>query len=469
MASELSKLSAIQLATLIKAGEISPVDLIEAALTRIREVDGVLNACTVVLADEARARALCAERQVAAGDAVGPLHGVPVAVKDAIWVEGQSATMGSRALESFRPIEDAASVRRLRDAGAIIVAKTANSELLWSAYIATELHGVTRNPWNPERTPGGSSGGSAAAVASGMVSLALGTDAGGSIRLPAAFCGIVGVKPTHGLVARSPGFEEMRSLNVVGPLARSVADARLCLEIICGPDPADNLSVPLLKLDGAASTRPQERRVAWADHLGDHALEQSVKERFHSAVTSLANAGWQLEEASPEVSSFDEIWDPISSAEFAPMLDGPDNLLPAPLQDMVAEGARISATAYYAAQLRRAEFTRVVESFFDHYDALLTPTTAMAPFAANPQGPVMIAGASRDVDKDMSLFNLSLVANLTGGPAVALPIGFDGDGLPVSLQIMCRRFADGLAMDIAEQISLAIGPVVPLPVERIGG
>ena len=448
---ELHALGAGELAGLIRAREISPVEVVDASLARIEERDGALNACTVVLREDARARAREAERAIAAGEGAGPLHGVPVAIKDAIWVRGEPATLGSRAFADFRPTEDAAPVRRLRDAGAIIVAKTTNSELLWSGYTATELFGVTRNPWDLRLTPGGSSGGSGAAVASGMVPLALGTDAGGSVRIPAAFCGVVGHKPTHGLVARSPAFEEMRSLNVVGPLARSVADARLCLDVIAGPDPADNLSVPIERRSQPLANRlPAGVRIAWSEKLGEHPVDPGIAERFHVALAALARAGWQLVEDSPDVCDLGEISMPILLTELPPMLAGREHLLSPALQELFQQGAERSAREYFAAQLKRAEFTSRVETFFQGYDALLTPTTSMAPFAADPQGQIDIAGTSVDVDLDTAPYNLTVLANLTGGPAASVPAGLDGHGLPVGLHVTCRRFADDLCLQLAE-------------------
>jgi Asp-tRNA(Asn)/Glu-tRNA(Gln) amidotransferase A subunit family amidase len=451
---ELYALDASELADLIRSREISPVELVDASLARIAELDGALNACTTVLGADARAQARAAERSISAGEKIGPLHGVPVAIKDAIWVKGEPATLGSRALETFRPTEDAAPVRRLRDAGAIVIAKTTNSELLWSGYTATDLYGVTRNPWDLRLTPGGSSGGSGAAVASGMVPLALGTDAGGSVRIPAAYCGIVGLKPSHGLVARSPAFEEMRSLNVVGPLARSVTDARLCLDVIAGSDPADNLSAPIerrapplpdLLISGA--------RIAWSGTLGDHPVDRGISERFREAIVALDTAGWRLEEASPEVPDLGEISMPILLTELAPMIAGREHLLSPALQELVHRGSGVSARAYFAAQLKRAEFTRRVEGFFEDYDALLTPTTAMRPFAADPEGPIDIAGTLVDVDIDTAPYNLTVMSNLTGAPAVTVPAGIDRDGLPVGIQVTCRRFSDDLCLQLAEKVA----------------
>jgi len=461
---DLAAASAATLATLIRSREVSAAEVVDRMLERIRGVDPVLNACTVVLDDSARESARHADRAVANGDDVGPLHGVPVAIKDAIWVEGQPSTMGTRALEDFRAPEDASAVGRLRNAGAIILAKTTNSELLWDGYTRTDLHGVTRNPWDTERTPGGSSGGSGAAVAAGMAPLALGTDAGGSIRLPAAFCGIVGIKPTHGTVARTPGFDEMRSLNAVGPLARSMADARLCLRTICGPDPADNLSGPPSAHDQASERAVQELRIAWTPTVGCHEIERSTKRHFEESIEALAAAGLNLSRAHPQPWDLDEMSVPIFCAELGTMVDGREARLSGRAAQMLDEAASVTGREYYAAQVKRAAYTRMWEEFFAEYDAILTPTTAMPPFAADPQGPVMIGGKSHDIDTDTSYFNLTLVANLTGGPAISVPTGLDETTLPLGIQVMTKRFADDLCARIAEAIE-ALLPAAATPVD----
>jgi Asp-tRNA(Asn)/Glu-tRNA(Gln) amidotransferase A subunit family amidase len=287
-----------------------------------------------------------------------------------------------------------------------------------------------------------------------MVPLALGTDAGGSIRIPAAFCGIVGLKPSHGLVARSPAFEDMRSLNVIGPLARSVSDARLCLDVIAGPDPADNLSAPIeRRLQLLADRRVGGLRIAWSQTLGDHPVDRRIADRFHAAIATLDRAGWQLEEASPEVGDLGEISMPILLTELAPMIAGREDLLSPALQTLARSGAEVSARDYIDAQLMRARFTGRVETFFDTFDALLTPTTAMRPFAADPDGPIDVDGTPVDVDLDTAPYNLTVISNLTGAPAVSVPAGVDGGGLPVGIQVTCRRFADDLCLQVARWVA----------------
>jgi len=220
------------------------VDVVTEALTRIHELQPALNAFTVVLDDSALASARDADESVRQGGPLPALLGVPVSVKDHIWMTDTPATNGSLLLRDFVPTEDAVPVARLRAAGAVVVGKTNNPEFCYRGFTDNLVFGLTRNPWDLERTPGGSSGGAGASVAAGMTAVALGTDGGGSVRIPASFCGVVGHKPTFGLVPKEPGFKGWKTLSVDGPLARSVRDAALMLSVIAGPAAADDMSYP---------------------------------------------------------------------------------------------------------------------------------------------------------------------------------------------------------------------------------
>ena len=243
----------------VRAGRVSPVELVEESLAAIARLDPEIGAFTVVLADEARATARAVDARVADGEPVGPLAGVPVAIKDHIWMRGAPATNGSHAFAGFVPDEDCACVARLRAAGAVFVGKTNNPEFCYRGITDNDVFGLTRNPWALEHTPGGSSGGSGAAVAAGMVPLAVGTDGGGSIRIPASFCGIAGLKPTFGLVPKEPGFRDWRTLSVDGPLARTVRDLALMLSVMAGPSPPTTRPVAVPPGDLLAAARRRVR------------------------------------------------------------------------------------------------------------------------------------------------------------------------------------------------------------------
>ena len=241
---EVGAADAWQTAADIRSGRRTSVDVVTSALQRIQESQSILNAFTIVLEESALTSAAAADRAVHDGGPLPPLLGVPVSVKDHIWMAGEPATNGSLALRDFIPGEDAVPVARLRAAGAVIVGKTNNPEFCYRGFTDNLVHGLTRNPWNLQRTPGGSSGGAGASVAAGLTSLALGTDGGGSIRIPASFCGVVGHKPTFGLVPKEPGFKGWKTLSVDGPITRSVRDAALMLSVIAGPSAADDMSYP---------------------------------------------------------------------------------------------------------------------------------------------------------------------------------------------------------------------------------
>jgi Asp-tRNA(Asn)/Glu-tRNA(Gln) amidotransferase A subunit family amidase len=434
---------AVTLAEAVAAGELAPRELVEAALERIELLEPSLNACTVVLADEARAQARSLERALAAGEPPGVLCGVPVAIKDVIWVRGAPATMGTRVLADFVPDEDASPVRRLRAAGAIIVAKVTNPPFCEAGYTSGELTGVTRNPWRLERTPGGSSGGSGAAVAGGYAPLALGTDMGGSIRIPAAFCGIVGMKPTHGLVARGPCFEEARTMNAIGPMTRTVRDAARCLEVIAGADAADNLSIPTVSgelLRSVAARRVRTLRIAWTAEPQGTALDASVRDAFGAAIETLERAGWKLEEACPAAADAISIHSTLTLGEMGSFADGREELVEPRLRPVLAAAAALPAKAYFDAQVRRAAYARRWAEFFERFDLILMPTVPLPAFDADPLR-AQINGQPIDVDHD-PWWGPLLPASLTGGPAISVPMSPSDDGLPLGLQIMGPRFAD---------------------------
>jgi Asp-tRNA(Asn)/Glu-tRNA(Gln) amidotransferase A subunit family amidase len=449
------------LAADIRAGRASSVEATRAALARIRQRQHDVNAFTVVLEDEA----LAAARDADAGVSAGPLLGVPVSVKDHIWMTGAPATNGSLALRDFVPPHECVAVTRLREAGAVIVGKTNNPEFCYRGVTDNLLYGLTRNPRRLDRTPGGSSGGAGAAVAAGMTHLALGTDGGGSIRIPASFCGVTGHKPTFGMVPKEPGFKGWKSLSVHGPLATSVRDAALMLSVLAGPAAADDTTVPGPAgdpLTGAVSPGDLSGlRVAYSADLGRLPVDADVREAFAAALEVIAGLGARLAPAAPATGDPTALWNTLALAE-GYASEGPllarwrDRMSPG-TAEIIEAGAGITAGQYVDALHERAAYTRVWAEFFDDHDVLLTPTMQLTAFPVGRVRPDSIEGRPVDAFFD-DWCTLCLPANLTGMPATSVPAGTGRDRMPVGLQVMGPRWADALTLRVAAAFERASGP-----------
>jgi Asp-tRNA(Asn)/Glu-tRNA(Gln) amidotransferase A subunit family amidase len=457
-------------AAAIRAGELSAEAATRDALAAIDAYDGDLNAFTVTFADEALAAARAADERVAAGGHLPPLLGVPVSVKDHIWMRGKPATNGSLALENFVPDVDCVAVARLLDAGAIVVGKTNNPEFCYRGFTDNLVYGLTRNPWDLGRTPGGSSGGAGASVAAGMTPIALGTDGGGSIRIPAAFCGVVGHKPTFGLVPKEPGFRGWKTLSVDGPLATSTRDAALALSVLAGATAADDMTypVPVGDLLGAV-TRDDilpTLRIAWSDDLGWAPVEPDVLAAFHRALDALTDAGARLEPAHPATAYPSALWNTVAlcegwASEGALYAEWADRMSPG-IAEIVAAGRDTPATDYVEAMHERAALTRAWAEFFATYDVVLTPMMQLTAFPVGVASPSSIAGTGVDPFFD-DWCVLALPANLTGQPATSVPIGLGDDGLPVALQVMGPRWADATTLAVAAAVERVLGWGRPRP------
>jgi aspartyl-tRNA(Asn)/glutamyl-tRNA(Gln) amidotransferase subunit A len=439
---DLAFVPATELAAAIRARKVSPVEVVEAVLARIDLLNPRLNAYCTVTADAARREARAAEAAVMRGDPLGPLHGVPVSVKDLVITRGVRTTFGSRIYSENIPGEDAPSVVRLKAAGAILVGKTTTPEFGWKGVTDSPLFGVSRNPWDLERTPGGSSGGAGAAVAAGLAPLAVGTDGGGSIRIPGSFCGVFGLKPTYGLVPVFPA-SATGTLSHAGPMTRTVRDAALMLQVLAGPDDRDPLSFPSTGQDLTAGLGDGVRglRAAWSPTLGYAAVDPEVRRVTEAAVRRFEKLGLVLEQVDRVFEDPDPIWSPLFYGGIAGRLH--DSLeewreqMDPGLVQVVEEGSRIGAVQLGKASSARAAFTEEVREFFAGHELLLTPTLAVPPFAAGLEQPPEDRGGSR-----LAWVAFTYPFNLTGQPAATVPCGFTQDGLPIGLQIVGRRLAD---------------------------
>ncbi len=450
----------------IRAGRVTAVEVVTGSLECIHRLQPALNAVTIAFDEQALAAARAADEAVRRGGPLPALLGAPVTVKDHIWMTGAPSTNGSLALRDFVPPEDAVPVARLRAAGAIIVGKTNNPEFCYRGFTDNLVYGLTRNPWDTERTPGGSSGGAAASVAAGATSIALGTDGGGSIRIPASFCGVVGHKPTFGLVPKEPGFKGWKTLSVDGPLARSVRDAALVLSVIAGPAAEDDMSYPgppgadyLATASASVGGDLRGLRVAWSADLGMLPVDPDVRAVFAEAVQVFAGLGCELVEAAPTTPHPTQLWNTIALAEGfsseGPLLATARSQMSPGTAQIIEAGRDTTAGQYVDALHDKGRYTRAWAEFFTGFDLLLTPTMQLTAFGVGLETPVAIEGQPVDPFFD-DWCTTCLAANLTGMPATSVPAGFDTQGMPVGLQVMGPRWADALTLRAAAAFEQAV-------------
>jgi aspartyl-tRNA(Asn)/glutamyl-tRNA(Gln) amidotransferase subunit A len=428
------------------------VEVVDAVLARIERLNPTLNAYCTVTATAARAAAKEAEAAVMRGDPLGILHGVPVSVKDLVATKGVRTTHGSKLYEHFIPDDDAPVVERLKRAGAIILGKTNTPEFGHKAITDNLVFGLSRNPWSLEHTPGGSSGGAAAAVAAGLGPLAVGTDAGGSIRVPSSCCAIFGLKPTLGLVAMAPTFGGLETLSHTGPLTRTVRDAALMLNPIVGVDARDPSSLPAAGTDylSGLDQGVQGLRVAWSPDWGYAAVDPQVRQLAEAAARRFTDLGCHVEEAHPGFADPAETYQILSTASRAARVADRwpaerDRFDPS-LVVQIEAGMRWSAVDFVRASNVRRTLNDAFVRFFTRYDLLLTPTVTAPPPPVKVEAHEQIAG--RKVTR-LGWLAFTFPLSLIGYPAASVPCGWTREGLPVGLQIVAPRLADALVLRAA--------------------
>ena len=459
---ELCYTPAVELAEMIRAKQLSPVEVADAFLERLEAVNSALNAFVTTHEDVTRGRAKEAEAAVMRGDALGPLHGVPISLKDANATKGIRTTSGSRVLEDYVPDYDAPLVKRLNDAGAVSLGKTNLPEFGWLATTDNALFGKTNNPWNTDYTPSGSSGGAASACAAGLGPIAMGSDGGGSIRHPASFCGLFGIKTTFGLIPRDPTVAGWRTLSHNGPLTRTVADAALALDVLVDHEPTDTSSFAIPKQDFLKNLQRDIKgtRVAYSTDLGHAEVEPQVKERFEEGLKAFEDLGCELVESDINLEDARKIFQMTMFVEIVAgelqyiREDGTSDLDP-DLHRFVTKRKDIAAQEYMAAQARRDAMYRRVLGVFEDCDLLLTPTMAIPPFK-HPRTMAEYPRHVNGIDVSTSGWHpFTFPFNLTHQPAATVPCGFDRDGLPIGLQIVGRKSEDLRVMQAAAQYEQA--------------
>lgn len=445
---ELCFKSATVLADAIRAKQLSPVEILQAVIDRIHEVNPRINAFCTLADKQALRAAKDAELAVMRGDPLGALHGLPVSIKDLLLTRGVRTAFGSRIREAYVPDEDAPAVTKLIAAGGIPIGKTTTPEFGFKAVTDSPLTGTTHNAWDLSKTSGGSSGGAGAAVAAGLGPLALGTDGAGSIRIPSAFNGIFGLKPSYGRVAVYPA-NPVPFLSHVGPMTRTVRDAALLLNAIAGPDERDILSLPADPTDYLSSCEGGIRGlpVAWSATLGYAEVDPEVARITEVAARSFeSELGCEVEATDPGFESprswFAILWTMVYALRLEAFLPEWESRMDPDLVKLIKSAERFGPTDYGRALAQRFALWDTTRKFFDQYELLLTPTLPIPPFAVWRGAPEGIAEVDGALPPFPEWLPFTYPWNLTGQPAATVPCGFTRDGLPVGLQIVGRRFAD---------------------------
>jgi len=452
---------ATELQRLYRNGELSPLDVVRNSLERIDEVNPQLNCFCFTYPEEALAAAKAAEHRFASGKP-RPLEGIPIAIKDFTPTRGRVTTRGSRLLQDWVPDWSAVIVERLEGAGAIIVGKTTTPEFATSGFTDSPLWGITRNPWNPARTPGGSSGGSGAAVASGCVPIAEGTDMGGSVRIPAALCGVVGLKPSLGRIPMDIIDTCFDNISHFGPIARSVSDTTLFLDITQGEHPSDIQSLPRCELSIPAPTDVRGLKFALDVTLGFCAVETGVEANLRTSAEALREVGAEVEEIDLGwdrniVDMWNGSWGIFMAAAYRRLTDVPlaenRERMSKGLVDLIEAGLGIDAVTAREWEFERSAYWRKLGAVLETHHALLCPTMAItAPPVENRDWDY----GTTNAEGMLECMDMTGAFNYTAQcPALSVPSGF-ADGLPTATQIVARRYDDALALRIGAAIEKAM-------------
>jgi amidase len=457
----------------LNKGEVTPLDLLDVLEQRIAEVDGKVNALPTLCFDRARSRA--GELMKKPTGMRGLLAGLPIPIKDLTAVEGVRTTQGSPIYKDAIPARSDIVVERLEEHGGLIYAKSNTPEFGAGANTFNEVFGATLNPWDTSKSAAGSSGGAAVALATGMAWLAHGTDMGGSLRNPASFCGIVGMRPSIGRVAHSPAFKIDRNLTVHGPMARNVEDLALLLDAMSGEHPADPLSLPVLPVSflSAARSRNKPKRIAYSSDLGITPVDPEVAAITRKAALRFAEAGAVVEEAHPDLREAHECFHVLRAFDFALtkaalLRSKRDQLKPEVIWN-IEEGLKLTVEQLERAEAQRVAMTLRTLEFFKSYDLLLTPATIVAPFPVEDRYVAECAG--KKFDNYVEWLGIVYAITLACCPALSLPCGFTASGLPVGLQMVAAPRGEARLLAGAKLLEDILGvrdttPIDPRAVSR---
>ncbi len=468
-------LTAVEARRLIGQRRLAPSDLLESCIARVEAIDPAVNALVARDFDRARAAARAADEAVSRGDALGPLHGLPLAVKDLEETAGLATTFGSELFANHMPARDSEGVARLKRAGAMVIGKTNTPEFGAGANTRNRVYGATGNPFDPTRSAAGSSGGSAVALATGMTPLATGSDMGGSLRNPAAFCGVVGFRPTPGLVPAERSVRGWSPLGVLGPMARTGGDVRLMLASMAADDAADPLATTIhgravrgpAEFAGAAPIDLASLKVAFTADFGFAPTEAHVRAVFEDKTRRFADVFAAAEETTPDCSGTDEAFEVLRAVNFLAAHHDkvrltPDRVGPN-VRANVEEGLRYSALDVARAETAQTAIYRRWQAFFARWDVIITPSITISPRPWSELYPAQIDG--RPTRTYFHWLALAYAVSLVGHPALSLPVGLDEAGLPFGLQIVGPRGGDTKVLAVAEALEamLAGDPATARP------
>jgi amidase len=460
---DLIRLTATETVALLRAKKVSPAELIDAALKRMDAVEPLVNALPVRCPERARKAA-----EKAAGAA--PLYGLPVAIKDSMDVAGVRSTQGSPIFADRVPERSDIQVEMLEKRGAVVLARSNAPEFAAGANTFNEVFGATRNPWDTRMTCGGSSGGSAVALATGEVWLANGSDLGGSLRIPASYCSVVGFRPSPGVVAHGPGVDAFNDLSVSGPMARNVADVALLLDAMAGLDSRDPLSLPAPSRSFVETTRERPKqglRVGWSADLGYLPVDPEVRELCTRATQRFAEAGGVVDDARLDLSDAQEAFQTLRALGFATkrkdLLETHRDKLKPEVVWNIEKGLKLDSDAIGRALRGRAAIYARLAAFFESHDVLATPTVMVPPFPVERRWIEEVAGHRFDNYVDWLAHTYAIT--LTRCPAISLPCGFTKTGLPVGLQLVAPPMRDAALLSASAALEEMLGISSRLPIE----